>query len=244
MTSAAGARSSESPIVQSPVTAAFTDRIVTSRRCDRNAPCQRCVAGKRTCTTHDTLMRRGPLTREQRAVFAFSGITYESHRERMKKRRLLQQAQQVTSPLGVGPQSMPGHGGMMASAGFPPTPGAVSAQHGTHAVSAALAAPGTGVGAGPPPPPSPTEAYPDPVTQAERSYDSAMMAASGQPPYVLQGHAAPHSYPAHALGGGARPSLGSYTDAVAVHDRARPIQSMVGWHTAYPGHTAVPSSYY
>lgn len=59
-------------------------------KCDRKAPCTRCVASKRDCTSKDTLMRRGPLTREQRAVFAFSGITYESHRERMKKRRLLQ----------------------------------------------------------------------------------------------------------------------------------------------------------
>lgn len=37
-------------------------------------------------------MRRGPLTREQRAVFAYAGITYESHRERTKKRRLLAEA--------------------------------------------------------------------------------------------------------------------------------------------------------
>lgn len=59
-------------------------------KCDRKTPsCTRCLASKRQCTSNDTLMRRGPLTREQRAVFAFSGITYESHRERTKKRRLL-----------------------------------------------------------------------------------------------------------------------------------------------------------
>ncbi|KDN48487.1 hypothetical protein K437DRAFT_82467 [Tilletiaria anomala UBC 951] len=58
-------------------------------KCDRRSPCGRCVASKRTCETSDMLMRRGPLTRQQKEVFASSGITYESHRDRMRKKRLL-----------------------------------------------------------------------------------------------------------------------------------------------------------